>query len=237
MAAAEDRMWWYGGLHANLAQALVRAGAGSDGPVLDAGCGTGGFLARLSSGLPGLAALGLDRDPLACQVARDKSGCEVCVGSVDRLPFPDRCLSAVVSADVLCHEGVDDRAAVHEAYRCLRSGGVYVLNLPAYAWLFSDHDRAVANARRYGRADAMALLAGAGFASVRASHWNTILFPLMVAHRKLFGSAGGASDVRPYPAPIERLFRWLVGIETRWLAAGRSLPFGGSILVTGIRND
>ena len=43
MDDAEDRMWWYRALHARLVEAL----AGALGPVLDAGCGTGGLLARL----------------------------------------------------------------------------------------------------------------------------------------------------------------------------------------------
>src|SRR5690606_35045699 len=47
MDAAEDRMWWYRALHAR----LLRAIEGAEGPLLDAGCGTGGFLARVPAGL------------------------------------------------------------------------------------------------------------------------------------------------------------------------------------------
>ena len=49
MHAVEDRMWWYRGLRALTAQLLARALAGSPaaGPVLDAGCGTGGMLLEL----------------------------------------------------------------------------------------------------------------------------------------------------------------------------------------------
>ena len=42
MAAAEDDMWWYRALHARLLEKLE----GVHGRVLDAGCGTGGFLAE-----------------------------------------------------------------------------------------------------------------------------------------------------------------------------------------------
>ena len=46
MHAVEDRMWWYHGLHANLLTAFARTGRARAGlRVLDAGCGTGGFLA------------------------------------------------------------------------------------------------------------------------------------------------------------------------------------------------
>jgi len=41
---AEDRMWWFAAMHANLLMAAQRSGLEPlDLPMLDAGCGTGGF--------------------------------------------------------------------------------------------------------------------------------------------------------------------------------------------------
>ena len=48
MDAVEDGMWWYRALHTRVLQALGRP----RGRVLDAGCGTGGFLARLKAAWP-----------------------------------------------------------------------------------------------------------------------------------------------------------------------------------------
>lgn len=234
LAAAEDGMWWFRGLHGNLAAALARAGTGR-GPVLDAGCGTGGLLRRLAAARPDAVFIGLDRDPLACRATASRWDGPVVQGSVDRLPFADGSLAAIVSADVLCHAGVDEAAAMGEAYRCLMPGGAYILNLPAYGWMFSDHDRAVANARRYTRPSLASGLRQAGFADVRITYWNTILFPLMVARRKLWPGGVAASDVGLAAAPVERLFAALVGMERRWLAAGGRLPFGGSVLSVGIK--
>jgi len=36
--------------------------------------------------------------------------------------------------------------------------------------------------------------------------------------------------------PLELLFRALVGLETRALAAGLGLPFGGSVLVRAVKH-
>ena len=55
MDAAEDRMWWYRALHTRLCDAL----RGTRGSILDAGCGTGGFLAILRARRPDLARLAL----------------------------------------------------------------------------------------------------------------------------------------------------------------------------------
>jgi SAM-dependent methyltransferase len=232
LARAEEIMWWFRGLHANLLAALPRERMAA-GPVLDAGCGTGGFLARLAAAIPDANLVGLELDRNAAGVARRKSERPVCVGSVERLPFADSSFEVVVSADVLCHTGVDERGALAAFRRCLRPGGVLVLNLPAYRWLYSAHDAAVANARRYGRREVELMLRESGFAGVRTRYWNTLLFPLMVLRRKLWRSA--ESDVTLLPAPIEHAFAAIMASERRLAAHGVPLPFGGSILATAVK--
>ena len=234
---AEERMWWFRALHRNLIAAWRRNGKGQGGRILDAGSGTGGFLARLGAARPELFCVGFDRDFFACSLARGK-GATIAQASIAALPFADGAFDAVFSADVLCHGGVDQEKALLEMRRCLKPGGVLVLNLPAYGWLFSAHDRAVGNVRRYAREDVAALLAQAGFARIRTSYWNTLLFPLMAARRKL-GSPDGASDVALLPAPLEWLLYGVAAAESRLLAHllawGLRLPFGGSILAAGVR--
>jgi SAM-dependent methyltransferase len=235
LAAAEERMWWFHGLHANLLGAW-RAQGGGGARLLDAGCGTGGFLKRLADAAPDAVCCGVELDRHAVLVAREKSRCAVVAGTVAQLPFADGAFDAVFSADVLCHAGVDEAAALAEFRRCLTPGGVVVLNLPAYRWLFSAHDVAVANARRYARDEVLALLARAGFAAPRAVFWNSVLFPLMVARRKLARDTN-ASDVSLMPPAIERVFAAAIALERGLAAAGLRLPFGGSILATAVRPE
>lgn len=241
LAAAEERMWWFHALHRNLiriwsAMATSGAGDGRSLRLLDAGCGTGGLLARLGAS-GGAFRAGIDRDDLACRLARGKAAAAIVQGSIDALPFADQVFDAVFSADVLCHSGVDQQAALLEMRRCLKPGGLLVLNLPAYRWLFSAHDRAVDNARRYARVEVVCLMEAAGFVRIRTSYWNTLLFPLMVARRKL--AAGDASDVALLPQPLEWLLAAVAagesGLLARLFAWGLRLPFGGSILAAGLR--
>jgi SAM-dependent methyltransferase len=233
MAAVEDAMWWYRALRANLIALLGSAGRAQRSLVLDAGCGTGGLLTSLARA--GIGAVGIELDEQAARLARDKSGCPIVVGSIAALPFADSCFDAVVSADVLCHGGVDEAASLAEMRRCLKPGGALLLNLPAYGWMLSEHDRRVANVRRYTTGALRRVLAAAGFGIVRATYWNTLLWPLMVVRRKLLPGDGG-SDVRPFPAPIDALFRWLTALETGWLRSGWRLPFGGSVLIKAVKH-
>jgi SAM-dependent methyltransferase len=228
-------MWWFAALHANLLLLCRRIEApDARSRLLDAGCGTGGLLARLSRALPDHNAIGLDADPFACERAAAKSGRPVCAGSINALPFADSAFGTIVSADVLCHEGVDEHAALAQFHRILGKGGVLILNLPAYSWLMSAHDRAVANVRRYTRRRLVRLLESAGFHVLLATYWNTILFPVMVLTRKLLPSAAG-SDVRLHPPLVEALCRAAAGIEHAWLGKGRRLPFGGSLLAVAAK--
>jgi SAM-dependent methyltransferase len=234
----EDRMWWFAAIHRNLLLSahMAEGRAAAAGPILDAGCGTGGFLARLAARYPAWTVLGLDADLGACGRAAAKSTRPVCAGSVDALPFRDKSLAAIFSADVLCHRNVDEARALRQFHRCLAEGGWLVLNLPAYRWLLSRHDIAVHNIRRYTRGRVSAQLRSAGFRPVYTSYWNALLFPLMVLTRKLLPwRRGETSDVRPYPPPVEAVCRAAMAIEGALLRAGVRLPFGGSVLAVALK--
>jgi SAM-dependent methyltransferase len=232
MAALEDRMWWFGALRANLIAVLRKPDAKR---LLDAGCGTGGTLKRLARALPSTLRIGLDIDGAASVVARDKSQSAIATASLNQMPFADGSFDVMISADVLCHAGVNEDEALAEMRRCLAPGGVLLLNLPAYRWLLSEHDRKVHNARRYTARGARQLLARHGFGEIVTSYWNMLLFPLMVL-RRLAMRAEAQSDVRPFPPILEFLFGWLTKLETAALRAGLSLPFGGSLLVRAVRH-
>jgi methylase of polypeptide subunit release factors len=74
MDAIEDGMWWYRALHGRVLEALGQP----QGLVLDAGCGTGGFLARLKATWPEAEARGLECNPGAAARAQAKSGRKAC---------------------------------------------------------------------------------------------------------------------------------------------------------------
>lgn len=228
MAALEDTMWWYRGLHDALLARIERLGLAPGARILDAGCGTGGLLRRCREAFPDLQFFGIEFDFEAAALAAEKSRATVINGTVNSLPFPAGSIDAIVSADVLCHRAVDERAALLEFFRCLRPGGSLLLHAPAYEWLRSSHDRYVHDARRYTASALRARAAASGFKVARAGYWNSVLFPLMGAYRRTVGRARAASDVRAYPPWIDRPFYGVMRIERRLESAGLRIPFGGS---------
>jgi SAM-dependent methyltransferase len=229
-------MWWFAAIHANLLMLYRRAMPqfSGGGKLLDAGCGTGGFLANLAGAEPELETIGLDVDEAACRWTAEKSARPVCAGSVNALPFADAAFATIVSVDVLCHRDVDEARALRQFHRCLAAGGILILNLPAYRWLMSRHDAAVHNARRYTRGDVLRLLRAAGFRPIFTGYWNIVLFPLMVATRKLL-PGGSGSDVRIQPAVVEAVCRVATAIERGLMRAGIRFPFGGSVLAVAAK--
>ncbi len=223
-------MWWFAGLRGTVLDILTRHLSAGEFRLLDAGCGTGGMLARIAERFPRAALSGLDYAETACACARGKTSAEIRCGSVNALPYADATFDAIISLDVLDADDVDPARAVAEFGRVLRPGGLLVLNLAAYQWLLSYHDRAVGQSRRFSLGEVRRLLAGAGLVVVTGTYWNTLLFPFMVLRRKVFPSAAGGSDVRPFPASVDAFFRRLVGFERRLIGAGWRLPFGGSVL-------
>jgi SAM-dependent methyltransferase len=229
-------MWWFAALHANLMLLYRKMKPGSSPvrPLLDAGCGTGGFLARLAAGLPAARVIGIDADQTACSWAAAKSGRSVCAGSVNDLPFADAVFATIFSVDVLCHRGVDEMRTLAQFHRVLAAEGLLILNLPAYRWMMSGHDRAVANERRYTRRGVIELLRAAGFRPLYAGYWNTLLFPVMAMTRKLRPATSG-SDVETPSRLAECVGRAATAIERTLLRTGLRLPFGGSVLAVAAK--
>jgi SAM-dependent methyltransferase len=228
MDAAEDRMWWYRALHRRLIDAMAEV----HGKVLDAGCGTGGLLARLGAARPDLELVGVEWSATACQRAAAKSGVPIVRGSTNALPFAADGFDAAIAADLLCHRAVDPDRSLPELGRVLRPGGRLIVNMPAYAWLLSAHDRHVHNVRRHTAPQLAAMLTSAGFRRVRARYWNSLLLPLMVVQRKLLARGGAASDVAPFPPWLNGSLHAMTEIERRLPFA---LPAGGSVLAIAER--
>jgi len=228
MAAVEDRMWWYRALHTRLLDAL----ADSLEPVLDAGCGTGGFLAALTRAKPSQPAIGLEWNAQAAAMAAARSGRAIACGSVNELPFATATFGAVIAADVLCHAAVEPATALAEIKRVLRPNGRLIINMPAYRALLSAHDTQVHNVRRMNATQTAAMLRAAGFRVLRVGYWNGLLLPLMIVRRKILARSSDRSDVAAFPPWLDRMLHGMTEFERRLRF---SLPAGGSVLAIAER--
>lgn len=232
----EDSFWWYRGIHRLVLDALRDLPPST---ILDAGCGTGGLLARIALTHH---TFGLDFSPHALRLARERGLPRLLRASVEQVPMRDASVDAIISLDVLYHAAVsDDEGALREFRRLLRPGGRLVLNLPAFPSLRSSHDAAIHTARRYRRGPLEQKLRRAGFEIDRITYWNTLLFPGLAAVRWLRrpsanGAAPPKSDVAELPGWINGLLEGTLRIEQQ-IVRRMDLPFGLSLLVVARRSE
>ena len=229
----EDEHWWYRQLRRVLHLHLDRyLPAWRDAAILDAGCGTGGNLAHLP-GAGRRVGLDVSTDALAC--ARKRNLAQLVRGTVASLPFAADSFDAAISTSVIYHQWVLDPAgALREIHRVLRPGGLLFLDVPAYASLTSSHDVAVMTARRFTAPELRRLVASCDFEVLRVTHWNTLLFPLVWAARRLRLLPEG-DDLESTGAKAGRANAVLDGAmrAEAALLARVALPFGVSIHCVG----
>ncbi len=229
LAEVEDRMWYFRSLHAHIRRELapvLKPGA----RVLDAGCGTGGLILRFQDWHPEWNYAGIDFMPIACDLARRRcgSGVDLRVASITALPFADASFDAVISADVVCQVENPEVAAA-EFFRVLKPGGVVVINVPAYMWMWSYHDDSCQTKHRYTRPEIAGLLRGAEFSGAHTTHWNALPLPVVWSKRKLFRTRRDTSDVKDYPRAVDAVFGGLMAIEHAWRRLGGNWAWGTSV--------
>jgi SAM-dependent methyltransferase len=233
MAAVEDTMWWYHSLHSNLFHCLRRFLTRKQLTILDAGCGTGGLIRFLKKRMTSVVLIGIDAEPEACHWARTHGCNRIGSASVNELPFLERSFDSIISADVLCHRQVDPEKAMLEFHRCLRPGGILVIQLPAYEWLRSYHDEQVHSEHRFTEGEVLALFKKSGFSVTWSSYWNSLPFPLLLLRRFVFPPGKKQSDVQNYSKFVQWILSTIMFWEENHLKRGGRYRWGASILTVG----
>ena len=238
LARVEDLHWWYLGMRATALSLLLRTG--DPGELLDAGCGTGGWLAALARArpeAPAAVAVDLYRDALLWAGRRGVR--QRCQATVTALPLKSESFDSVSSLDVVYHQAVgSDLAALREFHRILRPGGRLLIQVPAYDWLRGRHDDEVGTRERYNAHLLADRLRQAGFEVERLTYANGLLLGAAILWRfaERFTPAGPARDLTIPPEPINRLAIAVLDVERRWIAAGHRLFFGLSVIATARRS-
>jgi SAM-dependent methyltransferase len=229
MAKIDGAHWWFVARR-KIIDRLIRdqvplpAGA----QILEMGCGTGSNIALLQQ-FGDVDAVEPD-DP-ARELASRRTGVAVKGGLLpDGVDLADGHYDMVAMLDVLEHIP-DDLEALKALRPKLAPGGRIVVTVPAGPGLWSAHDVAHHHHRRYTAATLAQVFTSAGYRVRHITHFNTALYPLIVAARavgKLLKREGG-DDAIP-PKPVNALLERLFAAERHWVGK-RSLPFGVSLAI------
>jgi SAM-dependent methyltransferase len=235
---AEERLeaayWWFVGRRVILDRLLGRFLPGASLAV-DVGCGSGRNLEILSGHARGV--LGVDRSLAAVRLTASR-GFPVVQADGNSLPLPDASVDLLAALDVLEHMD-DDIRTLAEFRRVLRPGGQLVLAVPAYRFLWSEHDEALRHRRRYLASELHIKLTNTGFEVYKRSYAVFFAFFPIMFYRLARGlvpkdpMAPKASYVL-LPRPLNRMLAGLLSLEGR-LMRGMNFPFGTSIIMMARR--
>lgn len=244
MDRVEQEHWWYRSLRDVLTRFVHDCSPHlpTNPRVLDAGCGTGANLALLDRELDPSYLGGFDLSTLALDLARRKvPSADLYVSDLRSPVLRQADLDLVLSMDVLCIPGLESALpGLTQIVERLSPGGRLVLNLPAYEWLYSEHDLAVHTTERYSKSRLRGLLKRLGLSEERLTYRMFTLFPAIAATRltrlrnRKTERDNARSDLHGVPGGFTNRFlygmtRW----ENRFVARGGRLPWGSSVLVVG----
>ena len=115
-------------------------------------------------------------------------------------------------------------------------GGLLFLSVPAYQFLYANHDRLAHRERRYTASLLRRKLRVAGFAPFRVTYFSPLLFPLILpavlakkVHERIAGPSERSNLSHGVPPALNRALAATMGSERHLLERG-NLPFGHSII-------
>jgi len=228
----EDHYWWFVGRRRMALSLLKRFVRGDKPKLLDLGCGTGAALSELA---PLGDAYGCDFSQLALQFSASRGLPHLIQGDGENLPIATGTFDGIIALDVFEHIK-DHYRAYQQAFRVLAPGGVLVLSVPAYRWLWGPHDVALHHFRRYSRREVRAALEQAGFEVEKMSYSVFFLFPVVMMIRLLdkFKRGDATVSLPTLPPLLNKMLIRLQDIETS-LIHGPGLPWGSSVVAVARR--
>lgn len=234
MLTTDERHWWFRGRRRVLRAEIGRLMLPREADILDAGCGSGRNMEELVA--YGRVS-GIELSEQAAAIARARNLGEVKVGQVEHLPWAPRSFDLLICLDVIEHTP-DDRVSFAELLRVCRPEGHLLVTVPAYEALWSSHDELSRHYRRYSKRTLARAATAAGWELERMTSFNSLLLAPAAAMRLLQRAssaehsrdAGGAGDLDVGPAWLNPVLEWPMRMEARWLATGRTLPVGLSLL-------
>jgi SAM-dependent methyltransferase len=225
----EEQHWWYRGRRRVIAELIGRLELPPEAEILDAGCGSGRNmveLARLGS------VTGVEIADASVARARERAIGDVVQCSITELPFPDGHFDLTVCLDVIEHIE-DQQRALAELHRVARPGGRLVVTVPAYSWLWSEHDVINHHERRYTAKTLTGPAAQAGWQTLRTTYFNGCLLPLAIVHRRLTRRSHlvgePVSDLQRTPERLNSVLEWPLHFEARLIGMGWRIPAGLSL--------
>ena len=190
--------------------------------ILDIGSGTGQDL-RIINKFGNTYVVDIEQkslDMIPNEIVVEKKLSDIC-----NIDYPDNFFDIVVLFDVLEHIK-DDKKAVQEIYRVLKPNGIFIFTVPAFSFLYSNHDKNLGHFRRYNKKKIKALLNN-NFYFKEFNFWLFSLFLPASIQRLL--NLNFVNSGKNFPKLINKFFVKILNFENWLIEHGLKFPMGLSI--------
>lgn len=218
--------WWLAGKYHLVAKFISTLELRPTPRILDFGCGPGNMRdllprrAEVTSIEPSFDALWF------CH-SRGYDRLVQAVG--ESLPLEDEGFDLVVAIDVLEHIE-DDVWVMQELYRVCAPGAFLVLTVPAFQFLWGEHDTRYGHKRRHTARSLKVKLERAGFSVTKLSYIHMMFAIPLWLWRKAKAAVGAkGDDFISVPSWLNRVLTFVVSVEGD-LVRRFDLPFGSSMI-------
>ena len=236
MAELQNDHWWFRGRRRIIEKIILSLKLPPNLNILEVGCGMGGNLKMLAKYGKVYA---LDSHEEAAKYAKslniEAEVAQVIIPDKNLAFITERKFDLIVLFDVLEHLGNADEClkVLHDA---LKPSGRIIVTVPAFQFLWSQHDISQHHKLRYGKKQLEQILDKSGFKVNYITFFNFWLFPLIATIRigkKLaepyFRNRSIKSELKKTYAPLNAVLSAVFSSESWWIPAC-SLPFGVSLL-------
>jgi SAM-dependent methyltransferase len=231
----ERNHWWFKARSVILKKYLAHTLPKKKLNILNVGVSTG-HTSEMLMQFGKVTSIEYDKDCI--DFTKDKIDLDILLGSILELPFESNTFDVVCAFDVVEHVE-DDQLAMSELHRVCKSEGHVFITVPAFMFLWNQHDEVNHHFRRYRKPKLNALVPQGG-TMVFSSYYNCWLFFVIAPLRLLFrlfpfltnARKGSGSD---FSSPLDQQ-QWKQSLlfsifksESFFLNAGIRFPVGISI--------
>ena len=221
----EQKYWWWVGKRLIVDNQIKKLSNTSR--ILEVGCGTGANLKSISKYGD---VTGIDFSKNALDYCKKQTHASLILADAEKLPINDETFDLIVALDVIEH--LNDENALSEFYRILKPNGFLIITVPAFKFLWSNHDKVLHHLRRY-RKNELENILETKFSIHIISYWNLILFIPIASIRmfnKVIKTNENESDVKKLPALINHTLIQLIKFENFLISHKINLPYGVSLV-------
>jgi ubiquinone/menaquinone biosynthesis C-methylase UbiE len=222
----EEYHWWHRAKRRVCIELIKKYRPGPTLEIIDIGCGTGKNMMEFRQfGEP----WGLDSASQALNYCLRRGLYKLLRGQAQHMPLGDNQFDVATLLDILEH--TDDLKTLAEMYRILHREAILIMNVPAYAWLWSKWDEVLRHRKRYTKKSLKKLLQFSGFEVCYTSYlFSFLVIPTFILRKfKSLRCGPYSSDFRIGSPLANKLMFAMFSIEDR-IRHIFTIPFGTSLV-------